>query len=113
MMAPIALVYLVSTFAQHTNSYQITDWGTMLLLLGAGPATAIPLLLFGKATETVPLSILGFVQYLSPTLQLLIGIFIFNEHFSLAHIICFSFIWSGLLLFSLSFNKRFSGKTIH
>jgi len=113
MMAPIALVYLVSTFIQHTNTYQVTDWGTMLLLLGAGPATAIPLLLFGKATETVPLSILGFVQYLSPTLQLVIGIFIFKEEFSIAHIVCFSFIWIGLLIFSLSFTKRFSSKTIH
>lgn len=110
MVSPIALVFFISTMITHTNSYQMNDWGTLLLLLGAGPATAIPLLLFGKATETVPLSILGFIQYLSPTLQLMIGLFIFKEHFTMAHIVCFSIIWVGLIIFSFSFRKK---TTIH
>lgn len=106
LVAPLALVFLISTFITNKSTYTLSDFSTMILLLGAGPATAIPLLLFGKAAETVPLSILGFVQYLSPSLQLFIGLFIFKEPFTSAHLICFSFIWFGLLLFSMSFSKK-------
>lgn len=106
LIIPIALIFLISTFISHSNTYQVSDWSTILLLLGAGPATAIPLLLFGKAAETVPLSILGFIQYFSPTLQLIIGLFVFKESFTVAHVVCFSFIWAGLFLFSLSFSKK-------
>ncbi|MDX9892157.1 MAG: EamA family transporter RarD [Bacteroidales bacterium] len=106
LVAPLALVFLISTFITNKSTYTFSDFSTLILLLGAGPATAIPLLLFGKAAETVPLSILGFVQYLSPTLQLFIGLFIFKEPFTSAHLICFSFIWFGLLLFSMSFSKK-------
>ncbi|HPE40742.1 MAG TPA: EamA family transporter RarD [Bacteroidales bacterium] len=106
LVAPLALVFLISTFITNKSTYTFSDFSTLILLLGAGPATAIPLLLFGKAAETVPLSILGFVQYLSPTLQLFIGLFICKEPFTSAHLICFSFIWFGLLLFSMSFSKK-------
>ena len=106
LVAPLALVFLISTFITNKSTYTFSDFSTLILLLGAGPATAIPLLLFGKAAETVPLSILGFVQYLSPSLQLFIGLFIFKEPFTSAHLICFSFIWFGLLLFSMSFSKK-------
>jgi chloramphenicol-sensitive protein RarD len=104
LITPIALGFLISTFTTSSLKESL-DLTTMLLLIGAGPATAIPLFLFGKATETVSLSTLGFIQYLSPTLQLLIGIIIFHEQFTTAHIVCFSFIWAGLLLFSYNFNR--------
>jgi chloramphenicol-sensitive protein RarD len=106
MIIPIALSLMIMPFLNHTNTYELSHGSTILLLIGAGPATTIPLILFGKATETVPLSILGFIQYFSPTLQLLIGLFVFKESFTMAHIICFGFIWAGLILFSLSFKKK-------
>lgn len=106
MIVPIALTLIIMPFLNHTNTYELSQGSTILLLIGAGPATAIPLILFGKATETVPLSILGFIQYFSPTLQLLIGLFVFKEPFTTAHFICFGFIWAGLILFSLSFKKK-------
>ena len=70
---------------------------TVLLVLG-GPATAIPLILFARAANLVPLSLLGFIQYLSPTLALLTGVFLFGETFTLAHGVCLGCIWSGIAL---------------
>ncbi|MDR2972404.1 MAG: EamA family transporter RarD [Bacteroidales bacterium] len=101
VVLPIALGFLVMTFINHTNSYQISDVSTLLLIMLVGPITAIPLFLFGKAAETVSLTTLGFVQYLSPSLQLLIGILLFKETFTNAHVICFGFIWLGLILYTV------------
>jgi len=98
---PVALGFLIMTFINHTNSYQLTDISTLILIMLTGPITAIPLFLFGKAAETVSMTTLGFVQYLSPTLQLLVGVLLFKEVFTTAHIVCFSFIWAGLILYSV------------
>ena len=98
---PVALGFLVMTFINHTNTYQLTDIYTMMLIILAGPITAIPLFLFGKAAETTSLTTLGFIQYLSPTLQLLAGILLFKEAFTTAHIICFCSIWLGLILYTI------------
>jgi len=103
---PIALGFLVMTFVNHTNCFQIEE-GAMnpvtmfLLLMMAGPITSIPLYFFGKAAETVSMTTLGFFQYLSPTLQLLIGIFLFGEPFTSAHIVCFCAIWIGVGIYSV------------
>ena len=70
---------------------------TALLVIG-GPATAIPLILFAKAANSIPLSLLGFIQYLSPTMALLTGVFLFGEPFTLAHGVCLGCIWSGIAL---------------
>jgi chloramphenicol-sensitive protein RarD len=101
IVLPIALGFLIMTFVNHTNTYQLTDISTMMLIILAGPITAIPLFLFGKAAETTSLTTLGFIQYLSPTLQLLAGILLFKEAFTTAHIICFSSIWLGLALYTI------------
>lgn len=105
LITPIALGFLIGTFTTSTVHGSL-NLSTILLLIGAGPATAIPLFLFGKASETVSLSTLGFIQYLSPSLQLLIGIIVFHEHFTTAHVICFAFIWAALVLFTYSYNKN-------
>ena len=72
---------------------------TALLILG-GPATAIPLILFAKAANLIPLSLLGFIQYLSPTLALLTGVLLYGEPFTLAHAVCLGCIWTGIALVS-------------
>jgi chloramphenicol-sensitive protein RarD len=97
---PITLGFLTMTFLSQTNTYSLTDVPIVLLLIFAGPITAIPLFLFGKAAETTTLTTLGFIQYLSPTLQLIAGILLFKEAFTTAHIICFIFIWLGLILYT-------------
>ena len=94
----IALAHVTGTHAFAANLD--TSHGvylTALLVIG-GPATAIPLILFAKAANSIPLSLLGFIQYLSPTMALLTGVFLFGEPFTLAHGVCLGCIWSGIAL---------------
>ncbi|MBP5535573.1 MAG: EamA family transporter RarD [Bacteroidales bacterium] len=99
-MAPAAAIY-IGLLASHGQSALCTmHVPTMLLLAGAGVVTAVPLLLFGKAAERIPLSTLGFLQYISPTGQFLIGVFLFREAFTTAHLVCFALIWAGLIVYT-------------
>lgn len=66
------------------------------LLVGAGALTVVPLLLYSGAANDVPFVILGFMQYLSPTVAMLVAIFMFGEAFTVAHAICFGLVWLGL-----------------
>ncbi|MCF7920515.1 MAG: EamA family transporter RarD [Candidatus Cloacimonetes bacterium] len=75
---------------------------TDLLLFAAGAITATPLLLFGQAARKIPLSTLGFLQYLAPTFQFLIGVLVFKEQFQLPRLIGFSIIWLALIIFTSS-----------
>lgn len=67
-----------------------------------GAVTAIPLLLYAEGTKRLPLNVVGFLQYIGPTLMLILGVFLFGETFDLASWISFGFIWLGLVLFSYS-----------
>ena len=86
----------------------LAGYGALLWLgfLLAGPATAAPLLLFSESARLIPLSALGFIQFLSPTFTLLIGVFVFKEHFSTVYLTAFSFVWLGVLLYSISLLSR-------
>lgn len=101
-MSVPALAYLATTFVQENNTLCHFDLTTAVLLALSGAVTAVPMLWFGMATQRIQLSTLGFIQYLSPTFQLVIGTFVFNENFTEAHLVCFIFIWSGLLLYTIS-----------
>jgi len=70
-------------------------------LLLAGPVTSIPLLMFGYAARKIPLSMLGFIQYITPTLQFLLGVFVYLEPFPPARLVGFSLIWVALVVYSL------------
>ena len=86
----------------------------MLLLVEAGPVTALPLLYFAKGAQHISLTFLGFLQYISPTLSLLLGVFLFHKPFTNAHVYAFSCIWTALLLFSLSSTReRRRGKSLN
>ncbi|NTV84063.1 MAG: hypothetical protein HGA23_07175 [Bacteroidales bacterium] len=78
---------------------------TDLVLIVGGPVTALPLFWFGIAATRIPLSTLGFIQYLSPTLQLMLGIFIFSEPFDTAYLVSFGLVWIGLGIYSYSVIK--------
>lgn len=106
LMMPVAIVYMLLAFRSGNsalNSFHLNTW-TLLLLAGA--VTAIPLLLYGKAAERITLTALGFLQYVSPTGQFLIGILVYGESFTTAHIVCFSCIWTGLIIFSVDTIRR-------
>lgn len=101
LIAPIAIFYLM--YVINTDKLVISNLSSLsiLLLIMGGVVTAIPLIMFAKAVKLLPYSTLGFIQYIGPTLQLLIGVFIYNEKFTKAHAICFIFIWLGLIMFTL------------
>lgn len=105
-MMPAALVFITFLCSQGQSALNHFDWFTWLLLLLSGAVTAIPLLLYGKAAERITLTALGFLQYISPTGQFLIGIFVYKESFTTAHIICFACIWLGLTIFTVDIIKR-------
>lgn len=105
-MMPAALVYITLLCANGHSALNSLDWLTWLLLLLAGAVTAIPLLLYGKAAERITLTALGFLQYVSPTGQFLIGIFVYKESFTTAHIVCFTCIWIGLTIFTIDIIRR-------
>lgn len=73
-----------------------------LLIALSGIVTATPLLMYAESTKKLPLNVVGFLQYISPTIALMLGIFVFGEPFEIGSLIAFSFIWIGLCFFSYS-----------
>lgn len=112
VVTPIAAIYIGWLFMNGSNALLSINIGTDLLLLGAGAATAVPLLYFAKGAQKIPLSLLGLLQYIAPTLTLLLGVFAYNEHFSKLQLLAFIFIWSALTLYSLSKTKLLSNRNL-
>ncbi len=77
------------------------DTATAMLLLAAGPVTAVPMLWFTAAARRLSMFTLGFMQYLTPTLHFLLAVFVFGEHFTPAHAVAFAAIWAGVGLFAV------------
>ncbi len=105
LVTPIALIYLTMIHATVNDAFYVHSLSTFALLIGAGVATSVPLLLFAVGARRIPLSMIGFLQYLAPTITLLIGIFLFKEPFSSFHLLAFSFIWMALALYTFSKSK--------
>ena len=99
---PVALAYFSYMVVSDQAVFFSSNITTTILLVLTGVATAVPLVLFAKGTKTMPLYMSGFIQYIAPTLMLLIGIFVYGEKFSKIEFISFSFIWAALLLFTFS-----------
>jgi chloramphenicol-sensitive protein RarD len=76
------------------------DPQTTLLLIGVGIITAVPLLLFGAAARLITLTNLGLLQYIAPTLQFLLGVYIFGEAFGKEQLVGFGLIWMALIVYS-------------
>jgi chloramphenicol-sensitive protein RarD len=104
IVVPLAFVYLIFLAGKGNGSFG-TSLSTTLLLIGAGVATALPLLWFAQGAKRIPLSMVGFLQYIAPSISLLLGIFVYHEHFSKTHFVSFLFIWTALTLFSLAKSK--------
>ncbi|MEH7304428.1 EamA family transporter RarD [Neobacillus drentensis] len=110
VVAPVAAIYIGYLFINGSNSFLTAGVPTDFLLIGAGAVTAVPLLYFAKGAQKIPLSLLGFLQYIAPTLTLLLGVFVYHEHFSKIQLLSFMFIWSALTIYSLSKTKLLSGQ---
>jgi chloramphenicol-sensitive protein RarD len=100
-LAPIALLYLLVEQRSGSGLFLRTGPATDLLLIGTGLLTIVPLALFAAAVQRVPLSIVGILQYISPTIQFLIGVLVFREAFSGAQFVGFALVWSAVVLFGI------------
>ena len=80
--------------------------GIDLLLVGSGLATILPLIWFNMAAKKLPLSIVGFFQYIAPSMHFLLAVFLFDEQFSAGHIVAFSCIWLALVMVSIEPFRR-------
>lgn len=102
IVTPIALIYIVSRNIIGLSAFETEGALVILILIGGGIVTAIPLLLFASGAKILPLSLLGFTQYISPTISLIIGIFMYHEGFTTVDMIAFCFIWAALSIYSFS-----------
>lgn len=105
IVSPIALFYIMNLQITQTGAFNLSLIG--YLLIGGGIMTAIPLMLFASGAKRIPLSMVGFLQYLAPTIMLILGVFLFDETFTPVHFISFSFIWLALTIYSFSRTKLF------
>ena len=98
LMLP-ALVYLASLAGRGTGHFGVVSRTTDLLLVFAGVATAVPLLLFTSAARRLRLSTVGFLQFLAPSIHFLLAVWLYGESFTAAHAFCFGTIWAALALY--------------
>ncbi|KGM07285.1 Protein rarD [Methylophaga thiooxydans] len=99
-LLPFALGFIAwQLFTSDSQMGFGLDNQTTLLLICSGFLTALPLVLFAMATRRINLSIVGFIMYINPTIQFLIGVFVLDEHFPEARLVTFILVWLALLLF--------------
>jgi chloramphenicol-sensitive protein RarD len=101
LMLPLALAYLLWLGNAGIGSFGLAGTGQTLLLLLAGPLTSLPLLAFTAGARRIPLSLVGVLQYISPTLQLLLGVLVWREPFGGERVVGYALIWLALLVYSL------------
>jgi chloramphenicol-sensitive protein RarD len=94
------LAYLVYIGNQGTGQFG-QSWGLTVLLISAGAVTAIPLLLFNGSTNRLPFTTIGLLQYITPTLQFSIGVWVLNEDMPTARWIGFLIIWAALVTLAI------------
>ena len=101
LLTPLALALLAWWAGQGTAAWTQAGAADWLWLLAAGPITAVPLLLFAAGARRVPLATLGLLQYISPSLQFLLGVALLGESVQPARLLGFALIWTALALFAL------------
>lgn len=106
LLAPVAAGYLGVLAIGGGGQLGHARWGIELLLVSTGVVTALPLLLFNSAARRLPLSTLGFLQYLGPTCQFILAVGVYGEPFARDQLLAFAFIWIGLAVFSLDLVRR-------
>jgi len=99
MLAPAA-VYLIYLEADGSASFRRGNFNVDILLLGTSVSTAVPLTLFTAGAKRLNLSTVGFLQYMAPTLMLLLAVFYYQEPFSMAQVWTFIMIWIALIIYS-------------
>jgi chloramphenicol-sensitive protein RarD len=106
LLFPPALAYVYWLATRSAMDFLHVSPAIDLLLLGSSLATVVPLIWFNMAAQKLPLSILGFFQYVAPSMSFLIAVFMYGEHFTRGHAVAFTCIWLALLLVSIEPFRR-------
>lgn len=99
---PFAILFLGYLGINGEHSFATVSWKTDLFLLGSGIATALPLLWFGIGAQKIPLYMVGFLQYIAPTISLILGVLLYGEPFTEDHLVTFICIWGAIAIFTIS-----------
>jgi chloramphenicol-sensitive protein RarD len=106
LLAPLVLPALLWWTLRGDGAMARGDLALDAWLVVGGPLTALPLLLFAAGARRLPLTTIGLLQYLSPTIQLALGVWVFHEPFDRTRLVGFAFIWAALLLYTLDGWRR-------
>jgi chloramphenicol-sensitive protein RarD len=109
LLGPAALAFVLWRGAAGTGAFGHGVGGS-LLLAAAGPITTVPLVLFADGVRRLPLSTVGLLQYLTPTLQFMLGVVVYREPFTHTHAVTFACIWSALGLYTWDTLRRAAGR---
>jgi chloramphenicol-sensitive protein RarD len=107
LLSPFAIAYLV--FMGVGEGMDVTflgDPGLLLLLVGTGAVTAVPLALFAAGARRLPLTVVGLLQYIAPTIQLFLALYIYGETISAIRLATFGLIWVSLAIFTVDALNR-------
>jgi len=101
LLSPFAVVMIVVWNLDGTGNIGC-EWRNVIFLVGAGVVTSLPLLWFTNAGKRLRYTTLGFIHYMTPSIQLLIGVHLYNEPFTSTHAVTFGLIWTGLIIYSIN-----------
>ncbi len=101
LLVPLALAYIAYLESSEGSLFAAGDWQLRGKLMASGIVTAVPLLLFTAAARRLRYSTLGFLQYLAPTLQFLLAVFLFHEELSTAKVVALAFIWTAVVVYAV------------
>ncbi len=102
IVLPIALFFIINLETGGAGTLNLAPIQTKIILAGTGIITAIPLFLYAKGIENTTFSMMGFLQYIAPSIKLFLGVVIFKEYFSFYHFLSFCLIWAALAIFTLA-----------
>jgi chloramphenicol-sensitive protein RarD len=100
LLTPLAAGYLIYLLRAGHSALGSASWSFVLLLISTGIVTGLPLVWFGHAARHLRLTTVGFLQYLSPSCSFFLGVFLYHEPFTRAHLVTFIFIWVALVIFT-------------
>ena len=106
VLVPFMLFYLGSTVVRNTNHLLTDSWISKGFMLLAGFVTVVPLFLFAEGAKRIPLSSVGILQYIAPTMMLFIGVVVYHEAFTTTHAVSLGILWIAIVLYMVSLFRR-------